>query len=77
MSLEDKSIYTLILKADHDAYEYFVNRIKEYPDDIEIIKNNRRYDTRDKFKDDPVYKKLGKNIRDANNAKLDYINKNL
>ena len=75
MKKNDAITFNFTLKATNEVYDYMLNWIRSYPDDIEVISDKILADTQELYDNDATFKKLVKNSKDADRIKLDYINK--
>ncbi|MCP4355973.1 MAG: hypothetical protein GY793_10165 [Proteobacteria bacterium] len=75
MNPNDIQTFSVTFKTTNEAYLYITNWLISYPKDIEVISDKILPDTQELYDNDPFFKKLVKISKDANDAKLDYINK--
>lgn len=74
MSPEDINTFSITFKTSNEGYAYILSYIEAH---TELVSDKVLPDTQFMYDNDPIFKKLVKISKDANNAKLDYINKNL
>lgn len=67
--------FSITFKTTNEAYKYFSDLLESYPNDIEIVSNRVLPNTQELYDNDPYFRKLLKASKDADIAKLDYINK--
>lgn len=72
MNPNDENTFSITFKASNQAYQYILSWMNEY---TEVISDRVLPNTQELYDNDPYFRKLLKASKDADIAKLDYINK--
>lgn len=74
MNKEDTGTFSITFKTSNDGYAYITNWLDNH---VEVISNKVLPDTSNLYESDDLFKKLVKNVKEAQIERDNYINKNL
>lgn len=64
--------FNITFKCNYHVYKHVMEFLEHYS---EVISDSVLADTEKLYEDDPTFRKLVKAVKEANDKKLDYINK--
>ena len=75
MKLEDVNTFNITFKTTNQVYQFMMDWVRSYPNDIDIISDSIIRDTNQLYKKDDMFKKLVSNVKKVNKIKDEYAMK--
>ena len=75
MKLEDVNTFNITFKTTNQVYQFMMDWVRSYPNDIDVISDSIIRDTNQLYKKDEMFKKLVSNVKKANKIKDEYAMK--